>query len=111
MPKDSRSRKVRAPKPGRGGAITPKIDWRLYAENAVAPLCRKCSGAFMPEMQWRLYAGNPVASLGRKSAGSFMPKTEWLHIGENSHQDNWDPSGSPFDQLERSNHEGHVRTY
>ncbi|MFK4449105.1 nitrogen fixation protein, partial [Caballeronia udeis] len=41
-----------------GGAITPENDWRLYAENAVAPLRRKSGGAITPKTKWRLYAGN-----------------------------------------------------
>jgi hypothetical protein len=41
-----------------GGAITPKNYWRLYAENAVAPLRRKSGGAITPKTKWRLYAGN-----------------------------------------------------
>src|SRR5476649_2758198 len=55
----SRSMKVRtlvARHPG--GAITPKNDWRLYAENAVAPLRRKSGGAITPKTKWLLYAGN-----------------------------------------------------
>jgi hypothetical protein len=47
-----------------GGAITPKNDWRLYAENAVAPLRRKSGGAITPKTKWLLYAGNSQLSPG-----------------------------------------------
>jgi len=40
------------------GAITPKNYWRLYAENAVAPLRRKSGGAITPKTKWLLYAEN-----------------------------------------------------
>lgn len=51
--------KVRAPKPEReSGAITPETDWRHYAENEVAPICRKSGGAITPETKWLLYAEN-----------------------------------------------------
>jgi NAD(P)-dependent dehydrogenase (short-subunit alcohol dehydrogenase family) len=49
-----------------GGAITPKNDWRLYAENTMAPLRRKSGGAITPKTKWLLYAGNSqrIASEG-----------------------------------------------
>jgi hypothetical protein len=43
------------------GAITPKNYWRLYAENAVAPLRRKSGGAITPKTKWLLYAENSQA--------------------------------------------------
>jgi hypothetical protein len=50
-----------------GGAITPKNDWRLYAENAVAPLRRKSGGAITPKTKWLLYAGNSHPHAGLRS--------------------------------------------
>jgi hypothetical protein len=54
-----------------GGAITPKNDWRLYAENAVAPLRRKSGGAITPKTKWLLYAGNSQA----------LPASQWSASG------------------------------
>jgi hypothetical protein len=48
------------------GAITPEIQWRHYAENAVAPLCRNSGGAITPKICWRLYAENGMAPIRRK---------------------------------------------
>src|ERR1700733_12833933 len=79
----SRSMKVRtlvARHPG--GAITPKNDWRLYAENAVAPLRRKSGGAITPETKWLLYAGNSQPGhAGATSQSRLLWNAKWcIHV-------------------------------
>lgn len=54
----------------KSGAITPETDWCHYAENAVAPICRKSGGAITPETKWLLYAGNSQQKLASRSGRS-----------------------------------------
>jgi hypothetical protein len=58
-----------------GGAITPKNDWRLYAENTMAPLRRKSGGAITPKTKWLLYAGNSQLLQCAKRNSKRLPAT------------------------------------
>jgi len=42
--------KVRALIRVQSGTLTPEIRWRHYAENLLAPLCRKRDGSMMPKV-------------------------------------------------------------
>jgi hypothetical protein len=48
--------------------------WRLYGENALAPIRWKITGAIAPKNLWRLCAGNLVVPLCRKRFGSIAAK-------------------------------------
>ena len=55
------------------GSYMPKTDWLLYAENRLAPICRKRSGSFMPKTSRLLYAGSPLAPIWRKMTRAESP--------------------------------------
>jgi hypothetical protein len=46
------------------------LNWLQYAENRLAPMCRKRIGSITPKIGWLLYAENEVAPIWRKMTGN-----------------------------------------